>query len=222
MATQSCHYWGMRSPLATPSPARRRTVGARTGGRSERVVRDVLLAAVAELARSGYVGLRVEDVAERAGVNKTTVYRRWPTKGDLVAAAVRVLAGHHEPLPDTGSLRADLIEMLCRALAFVRTAEGRLITRLIASEGADPDVERLGRTLREGIMAQRRKLIVRAQERGELPHALDGSLIIDAIFAPALARVQRRGEEVDPATASAFVDLVLTGVRHGAGRAHAT
>ena len=201
-------------------PPRRRTLGARTGGRSERVVRDVVRAAVVELARSGYVALRVEDVAERAGVNKTTVYRRWPTKGDLVAAAVRVVAGHHEPLPDTGSVRADLIEMLCRALAFVRTAEGRLITRLIVSEGEDPDVDRLGRTLRDGIMAQRSKLIVRAQERGEIPRELDARLIIDAIFAPALARAQRRGEEVDPASAIAFVDLVLTGVQHGAGRAH--
>ena len=88
----------------------RRTVGARTGGRSERVVRDVLRATIDELARSGYAALRVDDVAARAGVNKTTVYRRWPTKTDLVAAAIRASAGQHEPVPDTGSARRDLVE----------------------------------------------------------------------------------------------------------------
>src|SRR4051794_11893312 len=72
MATDSRHYSGMR-PTAETS---RRTVGARIGGRSERVVRDVLRAAIVTLGRSGYGALRVEDVAESAGVNKTTVYRR--------------------------------------------------------------------------------------------------------------------------------------------------
>ena len=67
---------------STSAAGRRRTVGARTGGRSERVVRDVLRAAIEELSTNGYSALRVEDVAARAGVNKTTVYRRWPTKAD--------------------------------------------------------------------------------------------------------------------------------------------
>jgi len=176
-------------------------------------------AAVAEVGRAGYSALRVEDVAVSAGVNKTTVYRRWPTKADLVAAAVRMVAGHHEPLPDTGTVRDDLIEMLRRAVAFARTPEGRFITRLMVSEGSDPEVERLGRSVREGIMVQRSKIIVRAQERGELPPGLDARLVIDAIFAPALTRVLRRREDVDATTAIALVDLVLTGVQHGAGRA---
>ena len=76
--------------------------------------------------------------------------------------------------------------------------------------------------LRDGIMNQRSRLIVRAQERGELPGGLDARLIVDAIFAPVITRVLRRGEDVDPATAIAFVDLVLGGVQHGAGRAPAT
>src|SRR5689334_5086908 len=94
-----------------PAAGQRRTGRhhARVGGRSERVVRDVLTAAVAELARVGYVALRVEDVAAGAGVNKTTVYRRWPTKAALVTAALRTT---DEPeLPETGALRQDLFEL---------------------------------------------------------------------------------------------------------------
>ncbi|HSO34413.1 MAG TPA: TetR/AcrR family transcriptional regulator [Labilithrix sp.] len=200
---------------------RRRTFGARIGGRSERVVRDVLRATIDELGRRGYGALRVEDVATRAGVNKTSVYRRWPTKAELVAAAVRAVAGHHEPLPETGSVREDLIVMLQRSLAFVLTAEGRALTRLIVSEGGDPDVERLARSLRESAMAQRAQLIARAQERGELPSGLDARVVLDAIFMPVLTRVMHRGEDVDPATAVAFVDLVLTGARNVTARANA-
>ena len=200
---------------------RRRTFGARIGGRSERVVRDVLRATIDELGRRGYGALRVEDVATRAGVNKTSVYRRWPTKAELVAAAVRAVAGHHEPLPETGSVREDLIVMLQRSLAFVLTAEGRALTRLVVSEGGDPDVERLARSLRESAMAQRAQLIARAQDRGELPSGLDARVVLDAIFMPVLTRVMHGGEDVDPATAVAFVDLVLTGARNVTARANA-
>ena len=177
------------------------------------MVRDVLRAAIDELSKTGYGALRVDDVAARAGVNKTTVYRRWPTKADLVAAAIRSCAGHHEALPDTGSVRADLLEMVARSVTFVRTNEGRAVTRLLAVESGDPDVDRLGRTLRDGIMAQRAKIIVRAQQRGELPAGADPRVVVDAIFAPIATRMLRRGEDFDTSTAEAFVDLVLAGAK---------
>jgi AcrR family transcriptional regulator len=197
----------------------RRTVGARTGGRSERVVRDVLQAAIDELSKTGYGALRVDDVAVRAGVNKTTVYRRWPTKAELVAAAISTRARHHEALPDTGSVRGDLLEMVARLVTFVRTNEGRAITRLLAVESGDPDVDRLGRSLRHGIMNQRAKIIERAQQRGELPADLDARLVVDAIFAPIATRILLRREDLDTATAEAFVDLVLAGAKHVAPQA---
>jgi AcrR family transcriptional regulator len=193
-------------------------MGARIGGRSKRVVDDVLRAAVDEIARAGYAALRVEDVAIRAGVNKTTVYRRWPTKAELAAAAVRACVGLHEPVADTGSVRGDLLEAVHRAIAFARTPEGHAVTRLMAIESADPDVDRLARSLREGILAKREEIIARAQRRGELPEGIDARLLLDAIFVPITSRVLRYHEDVDVDTAEAFVDLVLTGVKHGAGR----
>jgi AcrR family transcriptional regulator len=197
----------------------RRTVGARVGGRSKRVVTDVLRAAVDEIARTGYAALRVEDVASRAGVNKTTVYRRWPTKAELAAAAIRACVGFHEPVPDTGSVRGDLLETVHRAIAFARTPEGRAVTRLLAVESSDPDVDVLARSIREGVMGKREEIIVRAQRRGELPQGIDARLLLDAIFVPITSRVLRFQEDVDVETAEAFVDLALTGVKNGAGRA---
>lgn len=202
----------------------RRTIGARTGGRSHRVVTAVLRVAAEEIARAGYAGLRVEHVAQLAGVNKTTVYRRWPSKQDLVAATMRACLGEHEPLPDTGSVRSDLVALVRRAIAFASTPAGRGFMRLIAVESADPDVDALRRSLRSSMMEHRTALIERAQRRGDLPLGIDARVLLDAIFVPILTRVGRYQEEVDPTTAEAFVDLALAGARSGvpqneAGRA---
>src|SRR5580658_6994043 len=91
--------------------AKRATRGAgrvRTGGRSARIVADVLRATAEELARVGYTALRMEDVARAAGVNKTTVYRRWPTKVQLVTETMRREHEQRVVAPDTGSVREDL------------------------------------------------------------------------------------------------------------------
>ena len=91
------------------------------------MVKSVLEAAIAEIARVGYAALRVDEVAARAGVNKTTVYRRWPTKPALVTAAIRSLFGVQTEPPDTGALEGDLMPSCRRAAAKVRKAEGRAV-----------------------------------------------------------------------------------------------
>lgn len=197
----------------------RRTIGARTGGRSHRVVSTVMRVAAEELARLGYSGLRVEHVAERAGVNKTTVYRRWPTKAELVLAAMRSFFGQGQPVPDTGSVRADLVEMARRAILVATTAEGRALVRLLAVESADAEVDALRRVLRAEMLEQRATVVERAQRRGELRDGVDARVLVDAIFVPILTRVGRYHEEVDVSTAEAFVDLALAGAQGGAGRA---
>ena len=79
-----------REPCGAAEPAR--APQARVGGRSARVVADVLRVTLELIGEHGFAGLRVEDVAARAGVNKTTIYRRWPTRADLVVAALIELA----------------------------------------------------------------------------------------------------------------------------------
>ena len=77
-------------PCGRSAPAR--APQSRVGGRSARVVADVLRTTLEIIGEHGFAGLRVEDVAARAGVNKTTIYRRWPTRGDLVIAALTELS----------------------------------------------------------------------------------------------------------------------------------
>jgi AcrR family transcriptional regulator len=196
----------------------RRTRGARTGGRSERVVASVLQAALAELARVGYATLRLEDVAARAGVAKTTIYRRWPTKADLVRAALHEGGRYDDPLPDTGSLRTDLLAMLEHRMKMVATPEGRALARMVTMEGGDPEVEALCRQLKDESQKLRAQLVVRAQERGELPPEADPILITDCVFVLVMSRLIRYGEMVDRATCERLIDLVVTGAEHGGGQ----
>jgi len=192
----------------------------RNGGRSARVVQSVLEAVVTQLARCGYAALRVDDVAAIAGVNKTTIYRRWPTKCELVGEALRSVAGHHEPVPDTGTLRGDLVELVRRALAFIRTDVGGAITRLITLGEAGTEIDVLAKGLKEESFARRLSVIERAKSRGELPKDVPANLILDAIFAPVFSRTLRFKEVVAGATVASLVDLVVTGAEHGGGRRH--
>ena len=86
-------------PKPTPSATRAR----RPGGRSARVRADVIAATLAELGERGYAALSLDSVARRAGVHKTTLYRRWGTREELVLEAMLERAGEHISVPDTGS-----------------------------------------------------------------------------------------------------------------------
>lgn len=197
----------------------RRTVGVRTGGRSERVVAAVLEATMAELARVGFAALRLEDVAELAKVAKTTLYRRWPTKATLVVDALRS-AAHDEAIPDTGDLRHDLLLMVERTQKKISTPEGRAIARVVTTEGADKDnveLEALCRELRDEIRVKRRQVVTQAQTGGRLPPDVDPDLLLDAIYGGIMGRLLRFGERTDRPTCERIIDLVVTGAEHGGG-----
>jgi AcrR family transcriptional regulator len=197
----------------TPQPEAakpRRTEGLRRGGRSARVVQSVLEATLAELGRVGYVALRVEDVATVSGVNKTTIYRRWPTKAELVRSAVLDLATE-APLNETGVIRDDLI-------AAVRTSVARLadpaklgFLRMLQAARGDPEVDEIVRALRARHRGLRVELVKRAIARGELPSRTNAELVVETILSTIYSRVTQPGEPVSDRFVLAVIDLVLAG-----------
>ena len=193
-------------------PRTRRTEGVRVKGRAARVVTDVLTATAEELSRVGYAALRVEDVATRSGVNKTTIYRRWPTKPELVGAALRAV-WQSPDVPDTGSVRGDFIESLTRTAAFAMSPIGRGLTHVIQLERAHPEVEPIARGLREEFRALREQLVTRGIERGELAPETDARFVSDLVSAPIFSRLFTDGESVDGAFIESVIDVVLTGIR---------
>ena len=192
----------------------RRTEGVRTHGRSAKVVAKVLNATAVELGRSGYAALRIEEVAERCGVNKTTIYRRWPTKAELVQAALRSLA-QPQTGADTGSLRSDLLAHFEPLCAKMRSTVGRGVVRTLQTEHMHPELEPLVRQLRAEQAAARCQLFERAIARGELPQGVNVELLAELAAAPVGARIMRRGAELDPAFIAAAIEVVIAG-------AHAT
>ncbi len=197
---------------AESKPSTRRTEGVRVKGRAARVVSDVLTATAEELSRVGYAALRVEDVAARSGVNKTTIYRRWPTKPELVGAALRAV---WEPpdVPDTGSLRTDFVASLSRTAAFAMTPIGRGLTRVIQVERAHPELEPIARSLRADYRSLREVLVQRGIDRHELPPTADARFVHDMMTAPIFSRLFTEGEPVDAAFIENVVDVVLCGIR---------
>lgn len=203
-------------PSAAPGSIRpsRRTENVRVQGRSARVVDAILLAVAEQLGLSGYADLRIEDVATRSGVNKTTIYRRWPLKSDLVIAAVERLAPDPD-IADTGTLRGDLLSFLERVRSAVDTPMGRGFVRMLQAEKAHPEVGDMLRRFRARHLEARRVVFDRARERGEIPRASDSALLAELAFSPLITRLVHLGLEADDEFLRALTDTIVAGARAG-------
>ena len=159
--------------------------------RSPEADRAILRTALELLAEEGLRGLRMERVAARAGVGKTTVYRRFASAHDLAAAALETLATGDGAGEDTGSLTGDLTARLRRRIDLAaETRWNLLMPRLVVEAAGDPELHALVR--RVLIDPERRavvELVVRGIRRGELRADLDPELVTDALVGPLVYRV---------------------------------
>ena len=188
----------------------RRTEGARPGGRSARVVQAALDATLEAIARVGYAALRVDDVARASGVHKTTIYRRWPTKAELVQDAVDAVGDEPPPL-ETGDLRADLVRALLVTRDRLAIPARAAVMRMLQAERANPEVAAISARLRARHRAVREGMVARAIARGDLPAGADAALITEIILSTVHARLLLHGDAVDEAYIGAVVDTVLAG-----------
>lgn len=180
------------------------------------MVDAVFAATRAELGRVGYTALRVEDVASISGVNKTTVYRRWPTKAELVGEAIEAGADH-PPVPDTGDLRADLVRMLDDDVEYFLTPERVGLLRIFYTEIMNPEVASIGREVREANRRPRIARLQKAIEAGELPPEVRIEIILDVLIGTVYGKVARLREPVDHDYLVSLVGLVLDGAKAAGG-----
>nr|WP_276603674.1 TetR/AcrR family transcriptional regulator [Nannocystis pusilla] len=164
-----------------------------------------------EVARAGYHGLRIEDVAALAGVNKTTVYRRWPTKQELVRDALLSIASDTFAVADSGSLREDLLAIARRIAARGAQAEYQGLFRLFVVEGDDPELAAIVRSLRANFEAVPRAVLEAAERRGEIAPGVDANLLFDVLGAALNRRLFFDRAPVDDAWLQRLVDLLLHG-----------
>jgi AcrR family transcriptional regulator len=183
--------------------------------RSERSHRAILEAANELLAERGFVDLTIEEIAQRAGVAKTTIYRRWPSKGTLVFEAFATDYLNRLPLQDTGSLRGDLLALLRSFVKLVKgTVTGRTLVGLIAEVQRDPELAGIWRERFVGpVRAQHRVMFERAVERGEATPDTDPEVLLDLVFGSAYHRLLQSHLSLSDRFAQAVVDIVVAGVQ---------
>ena len=194
-------------PTATPAPAEPPAADeAPARGRPRAADRTpAILHAVIELIdEDGYDRLRIQDVADRAGVGLATIYRRWPTKQDLVVEALRAKS---VDLPDTGDSRADLLALFSRMASAFGGQGAQLVPGCLAVARDEPEIiEALRDNALCGVRDHLRRLI--AREVGEDDPDLD--LRVDLGPGVLVQRSLLFGESIDdPEVLARLVDLVL-------------
>jgi AcrR family transcriptional regulator len=181
----------------------------------------VLGAAIDLLAERGYSGFSVEGVVERTGVAKTTLYRHWPTRNDLLAAAIAKLDGAGldgaGPLPDTGSVRQDLLDLQALRVRAARTTQWeRCMPALVEAAAHHPELAEIVARLTGQILAQIETLLARGVERGELRQGLDPQLAASSLIGPIVFRRLLLHEAPTLQGVAAVLDLLMEGIAvHG-------
>jgi AcrR family transcriptional regulator len=187
------------------------------GGRPRDESREqaILDAAIELLAEVGYEAMSIEAVAVRAKSSKATIYRRWPGKAELVADAMRRRSEPIlEDLPDTGSLRTDLLALVQRMFDGMVGIDGGLMCGLAVAVRNDAQFGRLMAShLHEQKIRSIAEILVRAETRGEVAPGVDPALVLQVAPGVALFH-QMSGEPLDAAFAEHLVDRIVIPLLH--------
>ncbi|MFD7770807.1 TetR/AcrR family transcriptional regulator C-terminal ligand-binding domain-containing protein [Streptomyces sp. NPDC059787] len=189
----------------------------RPGGRTARVRASVLRAAGDALAEHGFAHLDLADVARRAEVGKTTVYRRWGTATGLVADLLLDMAEQSLPRTETGSLLGDLkanARLVRRTLSDPR--QGALFKAVIAAATCEARTAEALRRFYEVRVEEWAPCVQQAVDRGEVPEGTDAHEVIRAVSAPLYYRLLTTGAPLDEAAADRAAEAAVAAARAGA------
>ncbi|WP_203709860.1 TetR/AcrR family transcriptional regulator [Streptomyces anulatus] len=188
----------------------------RPGGRTARVREAVLRAAGDALVEHGFDGLDLADVARRAEVGKTTVYRRWSAPAGLVADLLSDMAEQSLPRADTGTLAGDLranARLVVRTLTDPR--QGPLFVAVIAAATCDPRAADALHRFYAVRIGEWSGCVEAAVDRGELPAGTDPGEVIAAVSAPLYYRLLASGAPLDEEAADRAAAAAVAAARDG-------
>ena len=199
-----------------PTPDPRDTAGGSPARvpipRGARARERVLRAALELLAEQGLGGFTIEAVAHRAGASKATVYRRWKSRAALLIDALD-LSTQPLPLPATGQVRTDLIELVCGLEALLSHQPfPRLMATFIDAAEREPALKSLHARITERRREPLRHVLVQARQRGEIPPSADIELAVDLLAGPAFYRRFIAHQVFSRRYATAVVDHVLAAI----------
>jgi AcrR family transcriptional regulator len=180
--------------------------------RDPRADRSIVSAALDVIAEQGVHAFRMDDVAERAGVGKGAIYRRYRSKDELVTAAVAELVSEIA-VPDTGSTHDDLLALMRDAVSvYADSTAAGVMPSLVAAMRRQPE---LAQAVRGGFLARRRdalrEVLERGVARGDLRADLDLEFALDVLGGPLFYRLLITGGPIDEQLAANVADLILRG-----------
>jgi AcrR family transcriptional regulator len=169
----------------------------------------ILAAALEILQTDGYGGLRLDDLAGRAAVAKTTILRRWPSKAAVAAAAIERLALQTADVPESGNLRDDLRALVASAITSFTRGGGSFVPRLMRESGHHPEIADLLLTMAHTRRLAYRRVLAHGVARGELDPDVDQELMIDLLMGPVWTRLLITLLPIPATMVDEIVDAVL-------------
>jgi len=194
------------NPVQKPRAGRPRSVESR---------RAIIHSAMHILQNDGYAALNIEAIAANAGVSKQTIYRWWPSTAFIVLEALTAdMQSQDAVMPDTGSLKSDLLELVRPTVRVLSQRRGTVFKALIAEAQADP---RFAESFRTSLMAAHREIVRaivgRAQLRGEVAFDTDTEFTADLVYGPILYRLLNAHAPLDETFAYRLVDTIVATMR---------
>ncbi|MGW5454271.1 TetR/AcrR family transcriptional regulator [Nocardia sp. NPDC003979] len=177
-----------------------------------RKAETIYLCALELLARDGYDDLTMEAVARQSGVNKTTLYRWWPSKDALLAAALTVAAPLRISIPDTGTFEGDLTA-LGLGIGRLLTAEDTspIVTAVLSASASRPELAAVGHRFFSDRLEREQVIFDRAAARGEIPAGLDPAVVVDLLAGSLWTHLVLRGEGFSESYVRTVVGIIVRG-----------
>lgn len=179
-------------------------------------MREAVLAATTQLlAEVGPGGFTVAEVAKRAGVHETSIYRRWGTRERLALDAMTGLSSDLIKVPDTGTLHGDLTALGMALVGYVASPLSRSLVRVMAVSDDDESSSQVRAQFWTARYDECRSIVDRAIDRGELPGDIDGRFLIEVFVAPIHARLLLTRDEVSQAVVERLARVAVRGLTLG-------
>jgi AcrR family transcriptional regulator len=206
--------WWTRS--ASGISSRQASPGTRRpGGRTARNRAAVFTATIALLTELGYAELDVEAIAARAGVHKTTIYRRWGSKDRVVVEAFMAEAEQRIELRDTGDIDRDARALAYSVVAILASQVGAAAIQVMIAATPMEERQRIAHQFWASRLLHVRPMVERAVARGQLPGGTDAWQFMMAVAAPLFFRVLVAAEPLTSATADLAAAAALVAARAG-------
>lgn len=202
----------MPGNITNKTSKQRQAVPATEIATDERVRRskEVVLKVTAELLYEGGLGgVSVDEVSRRSGVAKTTIYRHWPTRSDLVLDACAQMSASHA-VPDTGSFEGDIRTLLTEIAEMLATANwSAVLPSIMDAAERDPNIAKIHSNIQKGHATPFQEVISRATRKGELPKTVDPKVMTAALLGPLFYRRWFSREPLDKAFVEGIIKMAM-------------